>query len=278
MKAQKIVSHRDALELVFANRNKAYGAYQIRREYPKTLVKALGIGLGLIALLTLLPNLLKAFGSHSSHLEAEIEERHLCDLVLPKLTMTPAKPLPKLKKSRTPRSVIKFVPPIVESDELVQDTDEFSSHDVLIQANQEIGRTTSSGLDDTGPPDLGSELVTTNNKGEAGIPDDGIKAPYELQKAPSFIGGESELFEYLKKHIRYPDLARENNIQGVVVLSFVIGKEGEIYGVEIIKDIGGGCGQESVRVVSAMPNWLPGESNGYPVKVRYTIPVRFNLQ
>ena len=275
MKAQKTVSHRDALELVFANRNKAYGAYQIRREYPKTLVKALGIGLGLIALLTLLPNLLKAF-EYSNIIEEDDGGRIIC--MPPKITIALSKPLPKLKKSKTPKSIIKFVPPIVESDELVQDTDAFSSHDVLIQGNQEIGRVTSSGLDNAGPPDLGAESLISEKKGGTGIPDDGIKAPYELQKAPSFIGGESELFEYLKKHIRYPDLARENNIQGVVVLSFVIGKEGEIYGVEIIKDIGGGCGQESVRVVSAMPNWLPGESNGYPVKVRYTIPVRFNLQ
>ena len=101
---------------------------------------------------------------------------------------------------------------------------------------------------------------------------------FDIQKPPSFPGGERELLKYLAENIKYPPLARENNIQGSVALSFVIQKDGSVSDVSVLKDIGGGCGKEAVRVVNGMPKWSPGEANGHPVKVRYTLPVRFKLE
>ena len=83
--------------------------------------------------------------------------------------------------------------------------------------------------------------------------------------------------KFLSKNIEYPTLAKENNIQGVVALTFVVGKDGAVSDVQVVKDIGGGCGKEAVRVVKAMPKWVPGEANGNAVKVRFTLPVRFRL-
>ncbi|MCB0533188.1 MAG: energy transducer TonB [Lewinellaceae bacterium] len=73
-------------------------------------------------------------------------------------------------------------------------------------------------------------------------------------------------------------MARENNIQGVVALTFVVDKDGRVREVNVLKDIGGSCGKEALRVVETMPRWLPGEANGHPVKVRFTLPVRFRLE
>ncbi|HNL39860.1 MAG TPA: energy transducer TonB, partial [Saprospiraceae bacterium] len=101
---------------------------------------------------------------------------------------------------------------------------------------------------------------------------------FDIQKAPSFVGGEAELLKYLNQNIKYPPLARENNIQGVVALTFVVNKDGSVSDVKVVKDIGGGCGKEAVRVVENMPRWVPGEANGHPVKVRFTLPVRFRLE
>jgi protein TonB len=100
---------------------------------------------------------------------------------------------------------------------------------------------------------------------------------FDIQKPPSFPGGEQQLLKYLSENIQYPALARENNIQGTVVLTFVVGKNGNVTDVQIVKDVGGGTGKEAVRVVKAMPKWNPGEANGHPVKVRFTLPVRFKL-
>jgi protein TonB len=73
-------------------------------------------------------------------------------------------------------------------------------------------------------------------------------------------------------------LARANNIQGTVAVTFIVNKDGSVSSGEIIRDIGGGCGQEVLRVLSLMPDWVPGEVDGLPVKVRFTLPVRFRLE
>ncbi|MEQ1747106.1 MAG: energy transducer TonB, partial [Saprospiraceae bacterium] len=101
---------------------------------------------------------------------------------------------------------------------------------------------------------------------------------FDIQKPPSFPGGDGELLKYLSQNIKYPPLARENNIQGSVVLTFVVAKDGSVRDVNIVKDIGGGCGKEAIRVVQSMPKWIPGEANGNAVKVRFTLPVRFRLE
>ena len=95
---------------------------------------------------------------------------------------------------------------------------------------------------------------------------------------PSFPGGETALLEYLKENVQYPDLARENNIEGTVALAFIVERNGSITNVTILRDIGGGCGVEARRVVEAMPNWTPGMVDEKPVRVRFTLPVRFRLE
>ena len=75
---------------------------------------------------------------------------------------------------------------------------------------------------------------------------------FDIQKPPSFPGGERELLKYLAENIKYPPLARENNIQGSVALSFVIQKDGSVSDVSVLKDIGGGCGKEAERLIGIM--------------------------
>lgn len=94
---------------------------------------------------------------------------------------------------------------------------------------------------------------------------------------PSFLGGDQGLMRFLGSNINYPNQAVKNNIQGVVALSFVVERDGSISNVVVLRDIGGGCAEESVRVVKAMPRWLPGMVEGVAVRVGYTLPVRFKL-
>ena len=99
-----------------------------------------------------------------------------------------------------------------------------------------------------------------------------------VEQDPEFPGGIEALMKYLQQNIKYPQLARENNITGRVYVTFVVEKDGSVTGVRVLRDIGGGCGQEAIRVVKSMPKWTPGKQRGKNVRVQYNLPVNFSLR
>jgi periplasmic protein TonB len=266
--------YRDMLDIIFANRNKAYGAYQLRRDYTKYLGRALGAGLLLIAFLFALPTIL-------SIVSDAFEKKQAVDVIAemgppPDIDLNTPPPPPPVETPPPPtRSTVKFVPPVVKKDEEVAEEEPQKTVEELKETKEDIGTETKKGDDD-------ADLQIEDNPSELKVVET-VKVEektyemFDIQKAPSFPGGEAELMKFLAKNIEYPALAKENNIQGVVALTFVVGKDGSVSDVQIVKDIGGGCGKEAVRVVKSMPKWSPGESNGTAVKVRFTLPVRFRL-
>lgn len=98
-----------------------------------------------------------------------------------------------------------------------------------------------------------------------------------VEEEASFPGGEEALYAYLGKSIQYPELARESGITGTVVLKFVVEKDGSITRASILREIGGGCGKEALRVVKNMPKWKPGKQGGRAVRSEFTLPVQFEL-
>lgn len=99
-----------------------------------------------------------------------------------------------------------------------------------------------------------------------------------VEDMPSFPGGEEAMFNYLSRNINYPVVAKQTGIQGTVHLTFVVEMDGSISNVSILRGIGGGCDQEAMRVVKSMPIWAPGNQQGRPVRVQFTLPVKFVLQ
>lgn len=99
-----------------------------------------------------------------------------------------------------------------------------------------------------------------------------------VENDPEFPGGMEALYKYLRENIKYPQLAKENNITGKVYVTFVVEKDGSIANPRVLKDIGGGCGQEAIRVVKSMPKWTPGKQRGKAVRVQFNLPVSFNLR
>lgn len=99
-----------------------------------------------------------------------------------------------------------------------------------------------------------------------------------VQQMPEFPGGMDALNRYIVDNIRYPEEAREKGIQGRVVPRFLVSPEGKINNITTIREVGGGCSQEAIRVVSGMPDWKPGRQNGRAVSVYYMLPVMFSLQ
>jgi periplasmic protein TonB len=99
-----------------------------------------------------------------------------------------------------------------------------------------------------------------------------------VEEMPSFPGGEAELFKYLGSNIKYPAMARDAGIQGIVYVTFVVKEDGKISDVRVLRGVGGGCDEEAVRVVEKMPSWKPGKQRGKSVRVQYNLPIRFTLR
>jgi protein TonB len=98
-----------------------------------------------------------------------------------------------------------------------------------------------------------------------------------VENMPEFPGGEAAMRKYIGKNIKYPNLARENKVEGTVYIQFVINQNGEISDVKILRGIGAGCDEEALRVIKKMPAWAPGKQRGKPVRVQFTLPVKFKL-
>lgn len=269
----------DLLDIVFENRNKAYGAYPIRRSYGLYIGRATGITLLLIALFYLFTRAIPLM------LGREPLAANPFDVVaslMDEIQIDPNQPIPPKVEAMVPppadRPSDRFVPPSVRRDAEVPVETQQLDVDQLTQSDNEVGKKNQSGDLNTAPT-LGQESSEFGGIFEDNTPkqEEETYEVFSLQRPPAFPGGEKELIQYLAKNIRYPELAREANIQGRVILSFVIDKDGQVKDVSIIKDIGGGCGKEAMRVVQNMPRWLPGEANGVKVKVRFTLPVNFKL-
>jgi TonB family protein len=99
-----------------------------------------------------------------------------------------------------------------------------------------------------------------------------------VEQMPDFPGGPEKLYEFIQKNLQYPKLAFENNIEGKVILQFVINQDGKIDSItQVGKKAGWGMDEEAFRLVKSMPNWMPGKQNGKPVNVLFTLPILFKL-
>ena len=96
-----------------------------------------------------------------------------------------------------------------------------------------------------------------------------------VEEDPEFIGGMAKLYEYLYKNVQYPEIARENGIQGKVFVKFLVWKDGTIRDVKVVKSVHKALDNEAIRLVKTMPKWAPGKQRGKPVKCYRTIPIKF---
>ncbi len=99
----------------------------------------------------------------------------------------------------------------------------------------------------------------------------------EVQKSPEFEGGVQRLYEFLGNQMSYPKKAKKKGVQGRVILQFVVERDGSVSDVEVVKGVDKDLDKEAVRVVKLMPRWVPGEMDGEPVRVKYTLPILFRI-
>ena len=123
-----------------------------------------------------------------------------------------------------------------------------------------------------------SDTVALTNVKEIAAPGIDTTIYNNVEKMPTFPGGEFKMYEFLAMNIRYPQRARQDGYSGTVYVRFIVEPDGTITNIEVAKGVGGGCSEEAVRVVKMMPKWIPGEAFGKKVRVTYTLPVNFRLQ
>ena len=99
-----------------------------------------------------------------------------------------------------------------------------------------------------------------------------------VEEMPSFPGGQGALMAFLSSKVTYPAVAQKNGIQGRVIVSFIVEKDGTLSNIKVLRSVAPSLDAEAVRVVAAMPRWKSGKQNGFPVRVKYTVPVIFRLQ
>lgn len=98
-----------------------------------------------------------------------------------------------------------------------------------------------------------------------------------VEQPPSFPGGQAALMSYLSKSVKYPEEALKDNVQGRVIVGFIVEKDGSVSNAKIIRSVDSALDKEAIRIVMSMPKWTPGRQNGRNVRTKYNVPVNFKL-
>jgi len=252
-------------DIVFEDRNKSYGAYELRINHNKTLAISLLITAVTLTLLVGFPKIMELFSKKTEEVEVPID--------ITNVDLTPPPPIDETEPPPPPpppppvMETVKFTPPVVTDEEVVDEPPPIQTEDLpqistvtqAAQGNEDI----------VIPDEVGSGVVEPNDNEVFAV----------VQQMPEFPGGEKELYKYLSNNIKYPSVEYSNGITGMCVVNFVIEKDGSITSVKIARGVNGGpgCDKEAMRVVQSMPKWKVGKQNGRPVRVLYNLPIRFSI-
>lgn len=270
-------------EIVFEGKNKDFGAYKLRESSPARHTKAVvSVLIALAIILTLLilsvngvftkaeedqmaistEQEIAVFDSEEEIIEEEEEEQF--QLPEPEEIIAP-------EEVANQQQVTDLL--IVEDDKIEEDKQVKNQEDVL-ENEAAVGA-----VDITeGTNDLNKVIIQEQVIAAPKVEEEQPVSIAMVEQKPEFPGGEAAMYKWLSDNIVYPSAASEEGVQGRVVVEFVVGKDGSISNVKVVRQRHPALDKEALRVVKAMPKWLPGRNNGQPVKVTYTLPVTFKLQ
>jgi len=266
------------VDLVFEGKNQAYGAYQLRKNTGARNLKALitmFLGFAIIAAIVIAKVSFDNYmASRNAAIETDVELQNLAEKKEIKQEKKDEDPgMEKVEIERV-KSSVAFTVPEIKKDEEVKEDQEMKSQDDLAETNTAIGAFTVEGNDETAEVKHVEEKIAEPEP----VKEEETKVFDVVEQMPSFPGGPSALMQYLSSNIKYPVVAEENGVQGRVVCTFVVERDGSITDVRVIKSVDPSLDKEAVRVVKGMPKWIPGKQNGSAVRVKYTVPVTFRLQ
>lgn len=248
----------DFNDLVFEVRNKDYGAYVLRKEYSRNVIISLAVGITIMATAVIAPYLnAKSLENREDREERQVEIR-MENLDQPAEQVAPPPPPPPPAEAVQQQ---KYIPPVVvdtiKPDEVVQ----FMTAD---EAQTEVRN---------------EEVVEFVEVQEEIQEEEPVPEPfYVVEEMPMFPGGEIELQRYLAEQTQYPEIAKENNIQGKVIVKFCVTTKGGVDQVSILKGVDSELDKEALRVVGTLPAFKPGKQGGKAVPVWFIVPINFQLK
>ena len=279
------LSSREWCDLVFEGKNKDFGAYVIRTDSSNRHNKAVLYTLiGAIIFGLLVIGYMKA--------NQYLEERRLAGMVDQKVVPIDFSPeaeesepeqerLEQEKPEVLPEEVlntIKVTELAIVEDEKVNREDEIKTVEEQLESEHSAGSVDfDQGTDNKAViREYKNEVIVEANEGK---PKEVAPEIFTVvEQMPQFPGGDDALRKYLSSHINYPPMAAENNVQGKVILQFVVEKDGKVGEVKLARSVDKDLDKEAIRVVKSLPKFTPGRQNGQAVRVWYTLPVTFKLQ
>jgi protein TonB len=248
-------------DIVFEERNKEYGAYKLRKRYNRTVVVSLLVGIIIIATAIITPYInAKALENRTRRAERQVEIK-LENLDTPNEVVAPPPPPPP----PPPADVVqqqKYVPPEVVDSIKPEDMTQLMTAD---QAQVEVKNT-----------EVVEQVEVVKEEVQQ---DDPEATPFVVvEEMPMFPGGDAALLKYIGENTNYPDIAKENNIQGRVIVRFCVTSKGGVSQVSILKGVDPELDAEAIRVVNTLPKFKPGKQGGKPVNVWYMVPITFTLK
>ncbi|WP_181305821.1 energy transducer TonB [Rufibacter sp. XAAS-G3-1] len=265
-------------DLIFEGRNKAYGAYVLRKLYDRHISQATLYAIALFLIGFSVPILVNRL-LPKAEVPARMIKPHTgtwVDIDLPHVEeIKEVKAVVPAAAQPTGPTVKNVTIKVVEETKPV--TDEIPTQDQLQTASS--GLVTSAG-DGTGnlnnPEPSGGNGTSTATGVESGATE--TEVFISVENMPQFEGGLPKLMEFVSKNLRYPRAAQASGIEGTVVVSFVIATTGHITDIQVLKGLGYGTEEEAIRVMKKLPRWKPGNQNGRNVPVRMTLPIRLELK
>ena len=254
-------------DIVFENRNKAYGAYFIRHIYGRHVVIATLVTVLIISLVLAFPRIVEFFRHEEETEQSVLKSIKYTDLAPPPPIDKNQPPPPKLDVPPPVKTIIKFLPPKVTDKEIVEEEEMPTIEEVK---QNDVGAENIEGTGEIIFDEPVQEVLKEGN-------DEDIIFTIVEQQA-EYPGGLEAMAKFLQRNMKYPAVARRMSIEGSVFVSFVIDREGVLSDIQVVKGISSECDKEAVRVIKLMPPWKPGKQNGKPVKCRFVLPIKFKLE
>lgn len=268
----------DWVDLVFEGRNKAYGAYRLRKSTTKRNILAM-VAVVILLIVAFIILTVKNFVDEQRAKVAMTQVAELTNYEQPKKKAEVKQKKVEVEPERVVervKSSIKFTAPVIKKDDEVKPDEELKTQDELMSTKTAIGTFDVKGNDDANGEILKAKEVIAEP--EPPKHEEENKVFDIVEQQPLFPGGPAALMKYLSENTRYPVVAQENGVQGRVTVQFVVEKDGSISDVHVLRGVDPSLDKEAVRVVKSMPRWTPGKQNGITVRVNYRVPVLFRLQ
>lgn len=253
-------------DLVFEDRNKAYGAYELRKIYGRNAMLGIILAIVLFSLAVSSPLIIRLI-SDALPDENLVKVTDVQTLAEPPPIDEKQPPPPPVEPPPPLKSTIKFTPPVILPDEKVPDEPPPTQEDLK---ETDASTKTQEGSDE------GVDLSLLEGEGKEPV-EDVDQVFLSVEEMPEFPGGDEALFAFIQKNVQYPAIARENAVTGTVFIDFVVNKEGNVTSVKVRRGIGAGCDEEAIRVIKLLPKYKPGRQNGRAQQVQFTVPIKFNL-